>query len=89
MPSLTGSAKDAAVMYNKNRVDRMNTKPNTFATIFIITFGLMLIGGLAVVPIIEEAQAANSVSESKNKGQQGDSSSGGKRSGIGGCNGCG
>jgi len=49
-----------------------------------------LIAGLIAIPVLEEAKAISSTALDRNKGQQGDSASGGKRQGTGGCgHGCG
>jgi hypothetical protein len=52
--------------------------------ILLIASAVVLIGGLIVIPAIQEAQAANFISESRNKGQQGERASEGKRQGNGG-----
>jgi len=52
-------------------------------TILVLSFAVGLFVGLAVVPTMEETQAANILSESKNKGKQGEESSGRKRNGDG------
>ena len=49
-----------------------------------IALAIALVAGLVVVPVIEEAQAANPISDANNKGKRGESASGGKRSGSGG-----
>jgi hypothetical protein len=48
----------------------------------------MLVAGLVVIPAIHEAQARSLTATLNNKGQQGDSASGGKRHNPG-CNSCG
>ena len=56
---------------------------NTMVFLLLATVGVIL-AGLIVIPVIEAAEAANAISESRNKGQQGESSSVGKRKGQGG-----
>ena len=65
----------------------MNTNNKSISVLAITTLLLTAIG-LAVIPsLVEQVQAANLVSESKNKGQQGDKSSDSKRQGHGGSGG--
>ena len=61
-----------------------NHNPNTVIALFFVAVAVMLIGGLAVIPALQEAEAANGTSESRNKGQQGDKASRGNRAGGGG-----
>ena len=52
----------------------------------LVALGVILVAGLVVIPAIHEAQAISSTALDRNKGQQGDSASGGKRQdGSGGC----
>jgi hypothetical protein len=62
--------------------DRVNTTTSLMAML-TIALAIALVGGLVVVPAIEQAHAANSISDARNKGKQGDLSSGGKRRGGG------
>jgi len=39
-------------------------------TILLLASAVMLIGGLIAIPVIEAAEAANAISEDRNKGQQ-------------------
>jgi uncharacterized membrane protein len=39
--------------------------------IFFLAFAVMLIGGLIVIPVIEAAEAANAISDERNKGKWG------------------
>ena len=55
---------------------------NTTMAILLLASVAVVIGGLIAVPVLmEAADAANATSESRNKGQQGEKSSGGKRNG--------
>jgi hypothetical protein len=70
-------------------MDTMN-QTNTVMLGIFIALGVVLVAGLVVIPIIHEAQARSLTATLNNKGQQGDSASGGKRHGVGGgCDGCG
>ena len=42
---------------------------NTILVSLVVAFGVMLVAGLTVIPTIHEAQASNSISDSRNKGQ--------------------
>jgi hypothetical protein len=53
-----------------------NNNVNTVLVIIFLAGAIVVIGGLIVIPVIEEAEAANPTSESRNKGQQGDIASG-------------
>jgi hypothetical protein len=63
-------------------------KTNTLMLVVFVAFGVMLVAGLVVIPVIHEAQARSLTATLNNKGQQGDSASGGKRSGGGTCPNC-
>jgi hypothetical protein len=54
----------------------------------VVALGLALVVGLVVIPALHEAQARSLTATLNNKGQQGDSASGGKRHNPG-CNSCG
>lgn len=60
----------------------MDAKETT--SIMAIALAVVMIAGLIAIPVLEQAEAANPTSESRDKGQQGDRSSGGKRHGQGG-----
>ena len=60
---------------------------DTALAIVVIATAVVLIGGLIVIPAIQEAQAISSTGLSNRFGHQGDESSGGKRQGNGGCGG--
>ncbi|HKO64514.1 MAG TPA: hypothetical protein VJU13_04880 [Candidatus Nitrosocosmicus sp.] len=60
---------------------------NKSISLLAITTILLTAIGLVVVPSLEQADAANIVSESKNKGKQGELKSDGKRQGKGGSEG--
>ena len=45
----------------------------------VVALGLALVVGLVVIPALHEAQARSLTATLNNKGQQGDSASGGKR----------
>ena len=64
-----------------------NPNQNTVMALFFIAVAIMFIAGLAVVPVLQEAEAANAVSESWNNGQRGELMSEGKRQGNGGSGG--
>lgn len=49
--------------------------------VLFLVLGVVLVTGLAVVQVIDEADARSSTAEENNKGQQGEESSGGKRQG--------
>jgi hypothetical protein len=49
-------------------------------TLFI-AIGAVLVSGLVAIPMMEEADARSQTASDRNKGQQGDSSSTGKRQG--------
>jgi hypothetical protein len=52
--------------------------------ILLLASVAVVIGGLVAVPVLmEAAEAANAISEPRNKGQQGDKSSGGRVEGVG------
>ena len=51
----------------------------------VLAFGVFLVAGLVVVPAIDQADAANGISDSRNKGKQGFAKSGGQG---GGCDAC-
>lgn len=57
------------------------TNVDAALAIFFIAFAVVMIAGLVVIPAIQEAQAANAISGSKNKGEQGAISSDCKRQG--------
>ncbi len=59
--------------------------------IVVLALTIVLVVGLAVIPAMEEVDARSSTASERNKGQQGDSSSDGKRQGGSGgsCGGCG
>ena len=59
----------------------LNLKHQAIITTLVICFAVSLFTGLAVIPAMEQAHATNLVSESKNKGKQGERASEGKRSG--------
>jgi hypothetical protein len=46
-----------------------------------VALGVVLVTGLVVIPVVEEVDARSSTASDRNKGQQGDSSSEGKRQG--------
>ena len=52
----------------------------------VIVIAITAVGLIAMPALSEQAYASNSISESKNKGQQGEKSSDGKRQGHGGSN---
>ncbi|WP_458718822.1 hypothetical protein [Candidatus Nitrosocosmicus sp. R] len=52
----------------------------------VVVIAIVTVGLVAMPSISEQAYAGNSISESKNKGQQGEESSDGKRQGHGGTN---
>jgi len=59
---------------------------NTLLLGIFVMLGVMLVVGLVVIPATHEAHASNTISDSRNKGQQGDSASNGNRhGGNGGC----
>ena len=64
----------------------MKSEPTIMLTL-TIALAIALVGGLVVIPAIEHADAANSISDARNKGQRGFDKSGGQGGGI--CNGCG
>lgn len=49
----------------------------------LMGMGVVLVAGLVVIPAIQEAQARSATATERNKGQQGELSSGGKRVGLG------
>jgi hypothetical protein len=55
-------------------------KSETMVLTFALALAIALVGGLVVVPAMEEAQAA----DDRNKGKQGEIKSDGKRQGRGG-----
>ena len=57
----------------------------------VIAVVAVTISGLIAIPAIDQAHARSSTAVSRDKGQQGDSASGGKRGGTGGgdCPNCG
>jgi hypothetical protein len=57
---------------------------NNMMAILLIASAAIVIGGLTVIPVIEAVDAANAISESRNKGQRGELMSDGKRQGNGG-----
>ena len=61
---------------------------DTVMLAIFVALGVMLVAGLVVIPVIHEAQARSLTAALRDKGQQGDFSSGGKRSGGGDCSGC-
>ena len=61
----------------------MQNKPLMFA---VVVIAVVAAGLLAMPALSEHVYAGNFVSESKNKGQQGEESSHGKRQGHGGTN---
>ena len=67
------------------------TEGNTVILSLVVALGLALIVGLVIIPALHEAQARSLTATLNNKGQQGDSASGGKRSGGSGgvCPNCG
>jgi hypothetical protein len=48
------------------------TDANTVLALIFLASAVVLIGGLIAIPIIEAADAANVVSDSRSKGQRGD-----------------
>ena len=52
----------------------------------VVVIAIVAVGLVAMPALSEQAYAGSSVSESKNKGQQGEKSSDGKRQGHGGTN---
>jgi hypothetical protein len=64
-----------------------NYIPNTVMALFFVAVAVMFIAGLAVIPALQEAQAANAISTSRDKGAQGELMSDGKRQGNGGSGG--
>ena len=58
---------------------------NTLMVGLFVALGVMLAAGLVVIPAIHEAQARGLTAVFRDKGQQGDSASGGKHSGGGVC----
>jgi hypothetical protein len=58
--------------------------PNTVTAIFFVVIAMMFIAGLAVIPVLQEAQAGNAISDARNKGKWGELMSDGKRQGNGG-----
>jgi hypothetical protein len=53
-----------------------------------LALGVVLVLGLVVIPVIHEAQARSLTAVFRDKGQQCDSASGGKRQGSGPCSAC-
>ena len=53
---------------------------NTALAMFFIDFAAVFIVELVVIPAIQQAEAANAISDARNKGKQGESSSEGKMS---------
>ena len=56
-------------------------KVNTALAIVLIAFAVVIMAGLIVIPALQEAQAANSISDSRDKGARGDAKSDFKRQG--------
>ena len=54
---------------------------NTVMVAIFVALGVMLVAGLVVIPTIYEAHASNAISDSRNKGRQGFTQSGGQSSG--------
>jgi SNF family Na+-dependent transporter len=44
-------------------------KVNTALAIVLIAFAIVILAGLVVIPALQEVQAANSISEDRNKGK--------------------
>ena len=61
---------------------------NTMAVLLIASV-VMLIGGMVLLPALQEAQAANAISTSRDKVARGELMSDGKRQGSGGGGTCG
>jgi SNF family Na+-dependent transporter len=47
------------------------TDVNTALAIFFVAFAVVFIAGLVVIPALQEAEAANTISEQRNKGKWG------------------
>ena len=63
----------------------MTSSINNTMVFLLLASVAVVIGGLIAVPVLmEAADAANAISEGRNKGKQGEFASGGKRSGKGG-----
>lgn len=60
-----------------------NPFPNTAIAVFfsVVAIAVLFVAGLAVIPTLQEADAANTTSESRDKGARGELSSDGKRNG--------
>jgi hypothetical protein len=65
----------------------MSSSINNMMAILLIASVAIVIGGLIAIPVIEAADAANAISDSRSKGKQGEIASQGKRQGNGGCGG--
>ena len=66
----------------------MNTSTTSAAmAILLFAFDVVFIVGLVVIPAIQEAQAANFISSTRDKGARGEQMSDGKRNGQGGSGG--
>lgn len=63
----------------------MKNQTNTLMLTIFVALGAMLV----VIPVVHEAQARSSTATSRDKGQQGDLASGGKRQGGSGGSGTG
>jgi len=59
------------------------TDVNTVLALIFLASAVVVIGGLIAVPVIEAADAANAISEGRNKGKHGEFASGGKSRGRG------
>jgi hypothetical protein len=66
-------------------IDRNTIDRNTILLSLVVALGVALVAGLVVIPAIHEAQARSLTAVLRDKGQQGDDASGGKRQGGGGC----
>ena len=75
----------ASVSDRRNKHMSMNNaSTRTAVAILLIATAVVIIGGLIAVPVLmESAEAANAISELRNKGKQGESSSDVKRRGRG------
>jgi hypothetical protein len=62
----------------------MSSSINNTTMVFLLLASVgVVLAGLVIIPVIEEAKAANAISDSRSKGLQGERASGGKRSGQG------
>ena len=62
----------------------MSMNTSTTMIILLLASAAIVIGGLIAIPVIEAADAANAISEGRNKGQNGEIKSNGRRQGGGG-----